>query len=102
MKAKSPQFRNNQFYSPDDTQRDMTLNKKPAFSPDNKSQKIPGTKSLHLYNTLLFVFNAAQIGLYASQAVNVACPQRNLWFYLKSATFSTASWALTFTRAWCQ
>ena len=77
MIDRPPQFQNNLIYSPNDTQRDMVPNRKPVFSPDLKSQTMPGTKSLHLYNTLLFVFNAVQIGLYASQAVNAACSQRN-------------------------
>ena len=34
---------------------------------------VPGTKSFHLYNTMLFVFIGVQVGLYAVQGVQSKC-----------------------------
>jgi len=46
---------------------------------DTDRSKIPGTKSFHLYNTLLFIFSLFQVVLFAIQGVNSPCSGRKLF-----------------------
>ena len=50
----------------------------PAPSGSYSGLSVPGAKSFHVYNTLLFIFTAIQLGLYATQGVNAQCSQCNV------------------------
>jgi hypothetical protein len=49
----------------------------PVHSGSYSGLSVPGAKSFHVYNTLLFIFTAIQLGLYAIQGVNAQCSQCN-------------------------
>jgi hypothetical protein len=54
----------------------------------SQSVKIPGTKSLHLYNTLLMTLSVIQLALYVIQGITSQCSQRKyLVMNLVSAIF---------------
>lgn len=65
MYAKSPQFSNRPIQMPDDTQRAMRNNNQQVY--DNNTNKIfvPGSKSLHIFNSIFFIFSLVQVILYA-------------------------------------
>ena len=48
-----------------------------SLMSSSKSVRIPGTKSLHLYNTLLLIFSVIQLALYVLQGITSQCSQRN-------------------------
>lgn len=63
-----------QFGYPDETQRPMQAQPKPPIVNSSQPVVIPGSKSLHLFNTLLLIFSAIQLGLYTLQGVTSQCP----------------------------
>lgn len=62
----------------DDTDRSGYATGKNPFE-NSRGIKIPGTKSFHLYNTLLFIFSLFQVVLFAIQGVNSPCSGRKLF-----------------------
>ncbi len=73
---------NNFTPSPDETDRsNRPLGQSPLVTYTAKS--VPGTKSFHIYNTLLFVFISIQVALYATQGVMSQCSQRNFFITIQ-------------------
>jgi len=58
------------------TQRPIKTNRQEPFVGSSSDFTVPGTKSLHLFNTLLLVFTAVQVGLYMAQGISAKCSQR--------------------------
>jgi len=81
MYGKSTQYQNGPIQSPNETQRSMQSNRRAPLIANSSNVSIPGTKSFHIYNTLLFIFTAIQVALYAIQGINSPCSQCKKYFY---------------------
>lgn len=57
----------------DDTDRSGYVQGKAPF-PNSQQVRIPGTKSFHLFNALLFIFELFQVIIYAIQGAKSPCP----------------------------